>query len=76
MVAHCGFSGKKYAPELALLKVRLPEQLLETGEIPSIRFHEAKQWVAKAYSRPASEKDDFDRRRKTVVPAHKEGNRQ
>ena len=34
--------------------------LLETGEIPSIRFHEAKQWVAKAYSRPASEKDDFE----------------
>ena len=54
------FLREKYAPELALLKVRLPEQLLETGEIPSIRFHEAKQWVAKAYSRPASEKDDFE----------------
>lgn len=54
------FLQEEYEPYLALLKAELPRQLLETGEIPSIRFHEAKEWVAKAYGRPASEKEDFE----------------
>lgn len=44
------------APELARLDVTLPQ----TGEIPAIRFAEAKEWIAKEYNREIKDFDDFE----------------
>ena len=42
--------------ELALLNVRIPR----IGSIPFIRFHEAKERIARKYRRPVREKEDLD----------------
>lgn len=47
---------ENYAPELTLLKIRLPE----ITSIPAIRFREAKEMVAKAYQRPIRDYEDFE----------------
>lgn len=47
---------ENYAPELELLSVSLPD----VGEIPAIRFSEAKEWVAKEFSREIRDMDDFE----------------
>lgn len=47
---------ENYAPELARLDVTLPQ----TGEIPAIRFAEAKEWIAKEYNREIKDFDDFE----------------
>lgn len=44
------------APELTRLNVSLPR----TEEIPSIRFHEAKEWIANEYNRKIKDFDDFE----------------
>lgn len=42
--------------ELALLNVRIPQ----VGSIPFIRFHEAKERIARKYRHPVREKEDLD----------------
>ncbi len=45
-----------YKPELTLLSVKLPT----ANEIPAIRFHEAKELVAKEYNREIKDYEDFE----------------
>lgn len=45
-----------YSNELSLRKVVLPE----ITEIPALRFHEAKEMIAKAYKREIKDMDDFE----------------
>lgn len=49
------FLKENYTRELELLKVQLPE----IGEIPRVRFLEAKELVAKAYNREITDFEDF-----------------
>lgn len=50
------FLKDKYAVELALLNVSLPE----TEEIPEIRFAEAKEWISREYKREICDWEDFE----------------
>lgn len=45
-----------YSQELGLLKVQLPT----VTEIPTIRFREAKEWIAKDYHRAITDFSDFE----------------
>ncbi len=47
---------EEYEKELALLSVKLPR----VREIPSIRFHAAKELVAEHFGRPVCEKEDLE----------------
>ena len=47
---------EKYALELALLKLKLPE----IEEIPSVKFIDAKQMVSEAYNREIRDYEDFE----------------
>ncbi|WP_238483657.1 aspartate--tRNA(Asn) ligase [Anaerosporobacter faecicola] len=47
---------KNYTGEIELLKVNIPEAI----SIPTIPFHEAKEWVAKEYGRTIRDYDDFE----------------
>ena len=47
---------ENYKPELTLLSVTLPT----VEEIPAIRFHEAKELVAKEYHREIKDYEDFE----------------
>jgi len=47
---------ENYQPELTLLSVTLPK----VTEIPTIRFHEAKELVAKEYNREVKDYEDFE----------------
>ena len=47
---------ENYKPELELLSVKLPN----VTEIPAIRFHEAKELVAKEYHREIKDYEDFE----------------
>lgn len=50
------FLKDKYAAELALLNVSLPE----IEEIPEIRFAGAKEWIARKYKREIRDWEDFE----------------
>lgn len=47
---------ENFGGELELLKVKVPE----VKSIPAIRFAEAKEWIAKAYSRSIRDMEDFE----------------
>lgn len=50
------FLKTNYSPELALLKVKIPE----CNEIPSIPFLDAKDLIKKVYNRESTDCEDFD----------------
>lgn len=50
------FLKDKYAPELALLRVSMPE----IEGIPEIRFSDAKEWIARECKREIRDADDFE----------------
>ncbi len=50
------FLSDNYEPEITLLKVKLPD----IKEIPGIKFIEAKELIAKEYSRQINDYDDFE----------------
>ena len=57
MIQHAmRYLKKEYCHELELLKVKLPE----VSEIPTIRFMEAKELVAKEYNREIKDYEDFE----------------
>ena len=57
MLAFCmEFLKENYAKELSTREVQLPE----IGEIPKIKFREAKEKIAQVYHRPVVEKLDFE----------------
>lgn len=50
------FLRNKYAPEITLLKVSIPE----VQDIPAVRFFEAKQMIAAEYKREIKDMEDFE----------------